>query len=205
MAQSTDRILTTHVGSLIRPPELVAFLRGKDAGLATDETAFAACLKASVAGIVRQQAEIGIDILNDGEFGKTISWSRYILERMTGFEQRDRKPGDTRFAVSTYGRDRREFADFYKEYDPKQGFTGMVGWVVTGPIAYQGHAALQRDIADLKTATAGVGMVDAFMPAVAPASVLPEHDDQIYKTTKSTCSLSRMRCTRNTGQSSMPA
>jgi 5-methyltetrahydropteroyltriglutamate--homocysteine methyltransferase len=100
---------------------------------------------------------------------------------MTGFTQRDRKPGDTRFAASTYGKDRRDFAEFYKEYDPKQGFVGMVGWVVDGPIHYQGHAALQRDIADLKAASDGVEKIDAFMAAVAPASVLPERTDEHYK------------------------
>jgi len=84
---STDRILTTHVGSLIRPPDLVAFLRDKREGKKIDERAFEACLAKSVADIVRQQAEVGIDIVSDGEFGKTISWSRYVLERMAGFEQ----------------------------------------------------------------------------------------------------------------------
>jgi 5-methyltetrahydropteroyltriglutamate--homocysteine methyltransferase len=181
MADGQNRILTTHVGSLIRPPELVAMLKGRDAGLAIDGGAFEKCLKRSVDEIVRRQAATGIDILNDGEFGKTISWSRYILERMTGFTQRDRKPGDTRFAASTYGKDRRDFAEFYQEYDPKQGFVGMVGWVVDGPIRYQGHAALQRDIADLKAASAGVEKIDTFMAAVAPASVLPERTDEHYK------------------------
>src|SRR5579885_2547064 len=88
MKHSANRILTTHVGSLIRPPALIEFLRAKQAGKPYDEAAYAACLKESVAGAVRQQAEIGIDVPSDGEFGKSISWSQYVLERLSGFERR---------------------------------------------------------------------------------------------------------------------
>jgi 5-methyltetrahydropteroyltriglutamate--homocysteine methyltransferase len=79
------RVLTTHVGSLIRPPELQELLERS-----FDRAAFENCLHHSVAEVVRKQAEFGLDIINDGEYGKTISWSRYVLERMSGFEQRDR-------------------------------------------------------------------------------------------------------------------
>ena len=75
MKRSTDRILTTHVGSLIRPEPLLAFLRLKQAGKPFDEAAYQKCLAGSVAEIVRQQAETGIDVVSDGEFGKSISWS----------------------------------------------------------------------------------------------------------------------------------
>ena len=85
---SANRILTTHVGSLVRPDDLVGFLRKQEVGEAYDTHAFAACLERSVADVVRQQAGAGIDIVSDGEFGKTISWSRYILERMSGIEIR---------------------------------------------------------------------------------------------------------------------
>src|SRR5215468_490906 len=75
MKRSADRILTTHVGSLIRPPALQDFLRAKQGGKPFDQAAYDACLKDSVAEIVRQQAEVGIDVVSDGEFGKSISWS----------------------------------------------------------------------------------------------------------------------------------
>src|ERR1700753_3552783 len=87
MKRSTARILTTHVGSLIRPPALIEFLRAQQERK-PDEAAFAACLRSSVAEVVRQQAEVGIDVVSDGEFGKTISWSQYALERLSGFQRR---------------------------------------------------------------------------------------------------------------------
>src|SRR5262245_29288150 len=92
MKRSTERILTTHVGSLVRPPALQDFLRARQAGNPYDEAGHAACLTASVAEIVRQQAEAGVDVVSDGEFGKSISWSQYALERLSGGERRPRQP-----------------------------------------------------------------------------------------------------------------
>ena len=88
MKRSTDRILTTHVGSLIRPPEVREFLRAINRGEVIDETAQTRVLRDAVSQVVKQQVETGIDIVSDGEFGKTISWSQYILERLGGFERR---------------------------------------------------------------------------------------------------------------------
>jgi 5-methyltetrahydropteroyltriglutamate--homocysteine methyltransferase len=181
MNKPVKRILTTHVGSLVRPPELVAFLRAKDAGEALDEAAFAACLRGAVSGVVRKQRATGIDILNDGEFGKTISWSRYVLERMSGFVQRSRKAGDPSMPAAVKGKDHRDFPEFYAQYDPQQGFTRLTGWAVTGPIAYTGHAALARDIEDLKAATRRIECEDVFMTAVSPASVAPDRKDEHYR------------------------
>src|SRR6266567_3043956 len=79
MKHSTDRILTTHVGSLIRPAALRAFLSAKEAEEPFDRAAYAKCLKQSVAEVVRKQADIGIDVISDGEFGKAISWAQYAL------------------------------------------------------------------------------------------------------------------------------
>ena len=87
---NASRILTTHVGSLIRPPKLQEFLKAQRDREPYDQAAFDACLHDAVADVVHKQAEIGLDVINDGEYGKTISWSRYVLERMSGFEQRDR-------------------------------------------------------------------------------------------------------------------
>jgi len=97
MKRSTDRILTTHVGSLIRPAPLQEFLRAKQAGKPYDQAAYEDCLKASVAQVVRKQAESGVDIVSDVEFGKSISWSQYVLDRLSGFERRPVKPGANPF------------------------------------------------------------------------------------------------------------
>lgn len=177
--RSTDRILTTHVGSLVRPPELVAFLRDKSEGRPVDEAAFAACIDRSVKEVVAQQVEAGIDIVSDGEYGKSISWSRYVLERIEGFERRTIATEGMPQAI--VGRDRREFADFYKQYDPTQNFVGMTGWAVSKPLKYIGHDAVGRDIRRLKEAAKAAGAVGAFVPAVAPASVAPERKDEIHK------------------------
>jgi 5-methyltetrahydropteroyltriglutamate--homocysteine methyltransferase len=185
MAGSADRILTTHVGSLVRPDDLLAFIALQQEGKPYDQAAYQACLEKSVADVVRKQVDAGIDIVSDGEYGKSISWSRYILDRLSGFEERNDKTIGFRGAVA--GKDRRDFAEFYEEYEAAHGFVGMgktfkTGtWVVTGPIEYTGHALIRRDIADVKRAVAGSGAVDAFLPLVAPASVVPQRIDEHYK------------------------
>ena len=90
MKRSSNRILTTHVGSLIRPQSLQEFLRSKQAGKPYDENAYQKCLTTSVADVVRDQAQAGIDVVSDGEFGKSISWAQYALERLSGL----RAPAD---------------------------------------------------------------------------------------------------------------
>jgi hypothetical protein len=80
---SGGRILTTHVGSLVRPPALREFLAAERDGQRYDEAAFRGCLHDSVAEVVRRQADMGLDIVNDGEYGKTISWSRYVLRAVS--------------------------------------------------------------------------------------------------------------------------
>ena len=118
MRRSTDRILTTHVGSLIRPPALQQFLRAKQAGEPFDQKAYEGCLAQSVADIVRRQAQAGIDVVSDGEFGKAFSWSQYVLERLSGFERRPLEPGANPF---TRGADRERFSEFYAELDAREG------------------------------------------------------------------------------------
>ena len=133
MKRSADRILTTHVGSLIRPQPLQAFLRAKRAGTPFDREAYEQCLTESVAAIVRRQAEIGIDVVSDGEFGKSISWSQYALERLSGFERRPVKPGANPFQR---GADRARFAEFYAELDARETIATSTDAVCIGPIAY---------------------------------------------------------------------
>jgi 5-methyltetrahydropteroyltriglutamate--homocysteine methyltransferase len=176
------RTLTTHVGSLVRPDELVEALKAQRAG--GDDDGFDEVLSRSVDSIVRQQAETGIDIVSDGEFGKTISWSRYILERLDGFEDRPLPAGVTQRPLGPRT-DVEQFPEFYAEYNAGQGFEEVMrNPVCVGPITYAGHAALQRDIANftlaLAATRAGGHDVTGFLPVVAPASVAYKRQDEHY-------------------------
>jgi 5-methyltetrahydropteroyltriglutamate--homocysteine methyltransferase len=161
----TDRILTTHAGSLIRPPELLE-LAGQD-----DRAAYEAELAEAVADVVRRQVEAGIDVVDDGEFGKE-SWITYLYERLSGIEERQ-VPLEGR-TILPPSRDRQAFPEFYAELDAQfaKAVTSRVGklWFCTGPIEYD-PSALQRDIARFRAALGNVDVADAFLPVVAPASV----------------------------------
>jgi 5-methyltetrahydropteroyltriglutamate--homocysteine methyltransferase len=183
---SDGRTRTTHVGSIVRPPELVEVLRARSQGQEVDAQRYERTLRRAVADVVRQQAEVGLDVVSDGEFGKGISWSRYVLERLDGFEYRvvapagsARPPGE----VVPNTPERRRFSDFYTEYDRTQGFEGDIGaWVCTGPVRYRGHGQLRRDIDNFKSALAAAGDVEGFLPAVAPASVATNRRNEHYAT-----------------------
>jgi 5-methyltetrahydropteroyltriglutamate--homocysteine methyltransferase len=185
--RSNDRILTTHVGSLVRPDELVAAMQARRAGGTFDDEAFEQLLARSVTEIVAQQADAGIDLVSDGEFGKTISWSRYILERLDGFEDRPDPAtagGDPKRPLGPRT-DVERFPEFYAEYNKTQGFEDVMrNPVCVGPIAYAGHAALQRDIANVTAAVDAARRagheVAAFLPVVAPASVAYKRQDVYY-------------------------
>ena len=179
MKRSVDRILTTHVGSLIRPPQLQEFLRAKQAGKTYDESAYKACLRQTVDEVVRHQAEVGVDVVSDGEFGKSISWSQYVLERLSGFERRPIKAANKN--PFTRGVDREKFAEFYAELDAREGVATTVEAVCVGPIAYTGQAELQRDIDNFKAALKAVDVAEAFLPVAAPASVIPDRKNEYYK------------------------
>jgi len=176
MKRSTDRILTTHVGSLIRPEPLQQFLRLKQAGKLFDRAAYDACLADSVAEVVRHQAQAGVDVVSDGEFGKSISWSQYVLERLSGFERRPIHGADP-FAR---GADRERFPEFYEELDTRDGRATTTDSVCVGPIAYTGQAELQRDIDNFRAALAAVKVEEAFLPVAAPASVIPDRKNEHY-------------------------
>ena len=179
MKRSTDRILTSHVGSLIRPAELQAQIRAKQAGKGFDAAAFDACLKSTVAEVVAQQAKAGVDVVSDGEFGKFISWSQYVLDRFSGFERRPIEAGKNPFAR---GADRNRFAEFYAEHDALETPATQTRAVCTGPVTYTGSADVGRDIANFKAALAKSPRTEAFMPVAAPASVIPDRENEFYKT-----------------------
>ena len=177
MKRSTERILTTHVGSLIRPQKLLDQLRARQKGEA-NEKAYEDCLKESVAWVVRRQAEAGIDIVDDGEYGKNISWAQYALERLSGFE-RPAVPLEQNPFVA--GADRARFPEFYAEMDAAQPPSSDWESVCVGPLAYTGLDALKRDIDDIKAALKGVNATEAFLPVAAPASVIPDRKNAYYK------------------------
>jgi 5-methyltetrahydropteroyltriglutamate--homocysteine methyltransferase len=184
------RIPVTHVGSLVRPPELLALLERQRDGGTVDADELARCLDSTVIDIVRQQADAGVDIVSDGEFGKSISWSQYVMERLGGFEFRPRAVAGTARAIG--GKDRRDFAEFYDEYEGALGVAGIGkgsippgDWVITGPLRYVGQASVGRDIARLQAgidalAAGGGPRVQGFLPVVAPSSVVPARLDEHY-------------------------
>jgi 5-methyltetrahydropteroyltriglutamate--homocysteine methyltransferase len=186
MPNNQHRILTTHVGSLVRPPKLVEFLEEIESGHPYDKSAHEACLHESVAEVVRQQAEAGVDIVSDGEFGKTDNWAWYIRQRISGFSDRPATPEEAKdpLATMSMGRDMAAFPEFYAEYFPTQKLRvrpANTTTVCTEPIHYIGQALVQRDIANLKAAAAKVKVEDAFLPVVAPASAFPFYKNEYYK------------------------
>jgi 5-methyltetrahydropteroyltriglutamate--homocysteine methyltransferase len=179
MKRSSNRILTTHVGSLIRPAALQEFLRARQSSKPYDETAYQKCLTDSVTEVVRQQAETGVDVVSDGEFGKSISWSQYALERLSGFERRAIK-SETANPFKR-GADRTRFAEFYAELDAREGVATTTEAICVGPIKYTGQTELQRDIDNFKAALATAKVEEAFLPVAAPASVIPDRKNEYYK------------------------
>jgi len=188
MRRSTDRILTTHAGSLPRPPSLIAAYQASNGALSPDAESG---LRAAVADVVLQQARCGVDVVNDGEFGKpTIgeidygAWATYVYGRLSGYELREPRASES-FLNEIFGesKDRREFASYYA--------AGLDGTVVasraprkipanTGPIKYAGHALIERDIANFKAALGGQDVADAFMTAVFTGVQVGRND--YYKT-----------------------
>jgi 5-methyltetrahydropteroyltriglutamate--homocysteine methyltransferase len=177
MKRSSNRILTTHVGSLIRPAELLEFFDAKRKGKSYDQAAYAKVLEESVAGIVKEQAEVGIDVVSDGEFGKAISWSQYVLERLAGFERRPFS-GTNTFAK---GADRTRFPEFYAEMDAHDGVATTMDSVAVAPIKYTGKDLLQVDIDNFKAAMKRTRVTEGFLPVAAPASVIPDRKNEYYK------------------------
>ena len=183
MKRSVDRILTTHTGSLVRPPELLAFARARQKREPIDEKAFDPTLKCAVLDVVARQVNAGIDVPNDGEFGKSTSWSLYILKRLSGFEMREVK-GANPFAR---GADRARFREFYDELEGRgdgKDWSNVTRFdaICVGDIRYNGLFELQRDIENLKAAAKAAGVDEAFLPVAAPSSAIPDRKNEYYKT-----------------------
>jgi 5-methyltetrahydropteroyltriglutamate--homocysteine methyltransferase len=164
MKRSSERILTTHVGSLARPHSLLETMSDKEHGRPYDEAAYARQVAEAVVDVVARQAEVGLDVVNDGEQGK-VSFITYVDERLSGFE---RVPGQSSMAAS-WKRELDMFPEYYQSYFKKYSaaVAPMHTMVAREPIRYVGQAAVARDIENLKAALASVNVTEAFMPATS--------------------------------------
>jgi 5-methyltetrahydropteroyltriglutamate--homocysteine methyltransferase len=147
MRRSDDRILTTHVGSLVRPPELIR-LSAEARDDPERRPAYLEALQRETTDIIRRQVHTGIDVVNDGEFGKS-SWANYVLDRLGGFEARP----ESRFEAVWVGRDRFRFREFMQAEFPR-GLGGVPGHACVGPIEYRGYDDIRRNIAHVRAALA---------------------------------------------------
>lgn len=161
MKLSDSRLLVTHVGSLPRSDELMAFLVARDRKRTYDEAAFRVCLKRSVHEVVAKQIAHGIDIVNDGELGK-IGYGAYAKERLSGFDGEE--------APKLHAADLDEFPAFYLRLYGPEGFDKMIRPQCTGPIEYVGHDELRFDIDTLKAALAGTSATEGFLNAISPGA-----------------------------------
>ena len=179
MKNSSERILTTHVGSLARPMEILDLMRARETSRPHDPEELDARIRESVQEVVQRQARTGIDVPSDGEFSKT-SFSTYVNDRLTGFESEPLEPGES--PLQNWGRDRTLFSDFYREYDaPIEGAQAR-RMVCTGPVKYRGQASVQRDIDNFKAALATADIEEAFIPACAPGTIELQRTNDYYAT-----------------------
>jgi 5-methyltetrahydropteroyltriglutamate--homocysteine methyltransferase len=185
---ASNRIFTTHVGSLVRPPKLIEFLRQIEDRQPYDQPAYEACLRQSIEEVVQQQADAGIDIVSDGEYSKGRNWAFYIHDRLTGVTTRSLTAEEAKdpMASAGGGQDRVAFPEFYAEYDRVSGLGKRLGarFVVDAPLTYS-DVHVKRDIANLQAAAAKAKVAGAFLPVVAPASALPNAKNEHYADEKS--------------------
>ena len=204
MTDDDTRMRTTHVGSLVRPDELVAYLRKIDAGEEYDRAAYEECLARSVAEVVQAQRDAGIDIVSDGEYGKS-AWNYYVYERLGGIELREHPPGDANFAsVNDAPTDWARFPEFYAEYFAKEQEYESPGgdWACVSDVTYTGGDVIARDIANLKAAMDAARVQEGFLPVVAPATCFPNRIDEHYGSEEAYVLGSPRRWPRSTARSS---
>lgn len=168
MKRSTERILTTHAGSLPQPDDLKEMVVAKNNGRPYDQEALTRRVRSAVAEVVRKQIDCGLDIVNDGELGKA-NFSRYVRERLSGFVERPAKPEERPSTI--FGRDLKEFPEYFQKR--LSTMRGENVWRVfcNEPLKYVGHAAVKAEIETFKAALQGVKVEEAFLPAVAPGTL----------------------------------
>jgi 5-methyltetrahydropteroyltriglutamate--homocysteine methyltransferase len=175
---STDRILTTHTGSIARPDDLIELMRARENGLPYDTDAFEARAQAAVAECVRRQVEAGLDVINDGEQRKS-GFTTYLTERLAGFDAVPYRAGES----PGHWREVDEFPEYYERYFKTAMFGAMLSpparLVCRGPVKYVGQEALAIDIANLRAALAGRDYTEVFMSAALPTA-LAQHDNEYY-------------------------
>ncbi|HEX9453384.1 MAG TPA: hypothetical protein VGA27_03465, partial [Candidatus Binatia bacterium] len=167
MKYSTDRILTTHAGALPQPADLKQMHNAKIAGLPVDEAKFAARVREAATEVVKKQISCGIDIINDGEVGKS-NFSRYARERLAGFIEREVKASDHTSTI--YARDLVEFSDYFNSRSSHRG-DNVKRVFCNAPLKYAGHASLKAELDDFKFALQGQNYEEAFLPAIAPGTI----------------------------------
>ena len=176
MKRSIDRILTTHAGSLPRPPDILQMIRAKSRGEAVDEQKLGARVKEAVTDVVRQQADVGLDVIDDGEFGKP-SFVTYVRDRLGGLEAHGVRPNawlSSREAVS--------FPEYYKAQESASPRAKQVQMACTSPLTYKGQAELKTELDNLKSALKGVDAADVFVPCISPANIEDWNENKYYKT-----------------------
>jgi len=179
MKRSTERILVTHAGSLARPKELMEMLLARNDGKPYDRESLPQRLRSAVAEAAQKQIECGVDIVNDGELGKS-NFSRYARERLSGFVERPAGPDFK--PTSIFGRDMIEFPDYFN-----RGGRTSIGhhsrvFYCAEPLKYVGHDEVKADIENLKAALHGKQFEEAFLPAIAPGTMEHWMKNEYYPT-----------------------
>jgi 5-methyltetrahydropteroyltriglutamate--homocysteine methyltransferase len=177
MLYSTDRILTTHAGSLPRPADLREMVVARTRGEAYDAAALDRRLNSAVAEVVRQQIESGLDIVNDGELSK-FNFTDYVRERIAGHEPR---PSSGRRRLSIIARDEKQFAGYFADNPRAQSLGPPTMPVCVAPLRYVGQADLQKDIDNFRAALAGATPAGAFLPANSPGTIEHWMANEYYK------------------------
>jgi 5-methyltetrahydropteroyltriglutamate--homocysteine methyltransferase len=178
MLYSSDRILTTHAGSLPRPADLREMVTARANGQAFDTAALDARLKSAVAEVVKQQLDCELDIVNDGELSK-FNFTDYVRERIAGYELR---PSSGRRRLSIIARDERKFAGYFATNPRTQSLGPPTMPVCVAPLRYIGHADLKKDIGNFNAALAGASPTGAFLPANSPGTIEHWMANEYYKT-----------------------
>jgi 5-methyltetrahydropteroyltriglutamate--homocysteine methyltransferase len=177
MKRSTHRILTTHTGSLPRPPRLRESLLAKDRGETIDEAGLDRAVAEAVTTAVRRQADTGIDVVSDGEMSK-YSWLWYMFERLDGFAPVENQPFASRNPAAFGGLG--EYGELASRTYASAGLDRpRPVMACVAPVTYSNLEPVRRDLANLRTALADVQVEDAFLPAVAPGTVA-NHANQFY-------------------------